>query len=118
MVFGPASMRTTREDVALGDVSRRILAWAQRRDVAAIVISQLNRELERTQRDPTMADIRECGQLEQDASLIVMPTRDDTDAAKLHVVKSRHGRTGPIDMRWIGERMLYEEATMPHEFYL
>ncbi len=86
----------------VAEFSRSLKLMAKELDVPVIAISQLNRGPEqRTDKTPMLSDLRESGQLEQDADLVVMLNRPDAyerdspraGEADLHLVKNRQGPT-------------------------
>ena len=100
----------------LARVSRGVKNLAGETGVHIVMLVQLNRAVEtRTDKRPTMADIRDCGAIEQDASGIIMISRNDEespDKACLSVVKSRNGTTGDVNVKWIGRYFTFgEECT-------
>lgn len=96
---GRADTRT--EEV--GAFSRGLKALARELRVPVIAISQLNREVERrNDKKPTLADLRDSGELEQDADLIAFlyredyydPDSDRQGEADLLIRKHRNGPSG------------------------
>lgn len=81
------------------EISRRLKQTATRNQVAMLVLCQLNREVEkRDGNDPKLSDLRESGQIEQDADLVLMlqwPVRYDINADpetyKVYCAKRRNG---------------------------
>lgn len=95
LVHPDAKSYSREQDVA--SISRAAKEMARELDVCALFLAQLNRGSEREQREPTMADLRESGAIEQDADCIVFVHRpkvpddpDDPDA------KPRNGDTGAL----------------------
>lgn len=81
----------TRETVEIGHITAAFKKLAKELGCPVILLSQLNRSLEtRSNRRPAMADLRESGNIEQDADMIVFLYRDDYYAA-------REGRKSPLD---------------------
>lgn len=97
----------TRETVEIGHITAALKQLAKELNITVILLSQLNRSLEsRSDRRPTMADLRESGNIEQDADVIVFLYRDDYYAERenrpskspglleLIVAKQREGEVG------------------------
>lgn len=110
--------RKANRATQLGEVSRGLKALAKELDMAILLLAQLNREVEkRPNMRPILADLRECGDIEQDADVIVFVHRPfhvkpDMDAewkhyAELIVGKNRSGTCGAIDARFEGATMRF-----------
>lgn len=100
-----------RHDLAVGEVSTELKQLAKELDTTVIGVAQLNRGVEqRADKRPMMSDLRDSGQLEQDADAIVMLYRDEyynpkTDRPGLVEIsfeKNRHGPTVRNVMRFDG----------------
>ncbi|MGV3727748.1 replicative DNA helicase [Hydrogenophaga sp.] len=110
--------RKANRATQLGEVSRGLKALAKELDVAILLLAQLNREVEkRPNMRPILADLRECGDIEQDADVIVFVHRpfhvkpDLGDEwkyyAELIVGKNRSGTCGQIDAYFAGSTMRF-----------
>lgn len=86
------------------NISLALHTWAQQTGQTVIALSQLNRGAATDA--PTMADLRESGQVEQDADLILLLHPDKT-TFKVHVAKNKEGICGPIPFEFNGARQRF-----------
>lgn len=92
----------------IGEFSRAMKLIAKEFHIPVIVLSQLNRESEkRMDRRPMVADLKESGDLEQDADVVLLLWRDESDESKkgevgVIVGKNRHGPTKDVWLAWRG----------------
>lgn len=102
---------------AVGTVSTGLKNLARELNTPIVALSQLNRSLEsRTNKQPIMSDLRESGNIEQDADIIMFLYRDvvynpdtpDPEEALVIVAKQREGENGPIPLRFNGALVRYE----------
>ena len=84
--------------------------------VPVLALSQLNRELEKTNRRPKLSDLRDSGAIEQDADLVIFIHRPEMykdlrekaetsgqsieGVADIHLSKHRNGPTGTIRLHF------------------
>ena len=79
--------------------SRKLLEIAGRHSIPVIALQQLSRDVERRDsKVPQLGDLRESGQIEQDASVVLMPYRPhyynadaDPERAEIWIRKNRDG---------------------------
>lgn len=98
----------------VGAISKAIKALAMELNIPVIALSQLNRVSEvRDTKEPTMAELREAGDIEQDASVIILMwnlSQEDQTKKGCKVEKQRQGKTGKIVLNFNGDLMKFEEA--------
>ena len=98
----------------VGEISRAIKNLAMELNIPIIALSQLNRASEMKEtKEPTMAELREAGNIEQDASVIMLMWNldsDDRTKKGCKVEKNRQGNTGKVVMRFNGDLMKFEET--------
>src|SRR5664279_2033853 len=109
----------------IADISSGIKALAKELNVPVIVLSQLNRELEKDKsRKPRLSDLRESGAIEQDADvvgLLYKPSAGDDDdgvqteeadglPVNLLIAKQRNGPTGDINLTFLKSYTRFESA--------
>ncbi len=115
--------RAENRQQEIADISSGIKALAKELKVPILVLSQLNRELEREKnRKPRLSDLRESGAIEQDADvvgLLYKPSSDEDegggpeeDAAPVNLLlaKQRNGPTGDISLTFLKPYTRFESA--------
>jgi replicative DNA helicase len=118
--------RAENRQQEIADISSGIKSLAKELGVPVIVLSQLNRELEREKnRKPRMSDLRESGSIEQDADLVGLlykPSSGDDDEnaggneeteavpVNLLIAKQRNGPTGDVHLTFLKPYTRFENA--------
>lgn len=101
----------------VGSISRGLKGVAIDCDVPLIAVAQLNRANEgRTDHRPLLSDLRESGDIEQDADIVAMVYRDEyynpeseaKGTAEILVRKSRNGPVGTARLTWINDYARFE----------
>ncbi|HMO64095.1 MAG TPA: replicative DNA helicase, partial [Verrucomicrobiota bacterium] len=99
----------------VAEISSGVKALAKELKIPIIILSQLNRELDKDKsRKPKLSDLREYGAIEQDADVVALlykpPEGDEDDqesvprdhpdgiSVKLLIAKQRNGPTGDVDL--------------------
>lgn len=110
--------RKANRSAQLGEVSRGIKALAKELNCTVLLLAQLNRDVEkRPKMRPILADLRECGDIEQDADIILFvhrPAHVTPDLgiewkhyAEIIVGKQRDGQTGVVDAQYTGDTVKF-----------
>ncbi len=103
------SQRFTSREREISSLSRDLKMTAKDLNCSLIVMSQLNRELEKRQnKRPSLADLRESGSLEQDCDRCIglfqpyqyTGEEQDRHRAEAIVLKQRNGPVGTVDLYW------------------
>lgn len=98
-------------DRAIGETTAALKGLARELNVPVVLLSQLNRGLEkRKDKHPQLADLRDSGNIEQDADIVLMLYRDelydenssDKGIAEIVIAKQRNGPTGTVRLAWRG----------------
>ena len=83
---------------------------AQTTNIPVVCLSQLKRP-DGTNRKPNMHDLRESGQIEADADLIILLYNDrDNNEYSVIVEKNKEGETGIIDFQFDGQHQRFYEV--------
>lgn len=121
------SQENRQQEIA--DISSGIKGLAKELRVPVLVLSQLNRELEKDKsRKPRLSDLRESGAIEQDADvvgLLYKPSSGDDDESpaeeqdgapvNLLIAKQRNGPTGDVNLTFLKSYTRFESAAKVSE---
>jgi len=107
--------RGTRSD-EVAEISRSLHTMSQRDKITVIALSQLSRP-EKTKGGssvaPTMSDLRESGQIEQDADCVMLLYEEDPREPQrrvLKIAKNKEGQRGQIFLDFDGATQTFAEA--------
>ena len=98
----------------VGEISRGHKLMAKELNGPIVCCVQLNRGSEkRTDSRPVLSDIRDSGNIEQDADIVLFLYRDEyydkknapeeASVAEVIIAKNRHGSVGTVEVGWIGK---------------
>lgn len=120
LVAGPPDIDRGDRYAIISEVSRSLKYMAKELEVPVIALSQLSRKVEdRTDKRPQLSDLRESGQIEQDADIVAFIYRshyytqaeEEKHDADLIVQKHRSGATADIKLHFTGEYTRFDNAT-------
>ena len=92
----------------IAEISRSLKSLARELNIPVVALSQVKRDVEG--REPTLADLRESGSIEQDADVVMFIHRDRKEASdasdepldtKLILSKQRNGPIGSVEIIFI-----------------
>jgi replicative DNA helicase len=110
-------LKSDRKDLEIGTVTKGLKASAKEHDIPIILFVQLNRNCEkRDNKRPEVRDLRNSGEIEQDADIIAFIYRDEVydpetenqGVAEFIIRKFRQGEPGTVFLRWIKHRTTFE----------
>lgn len=121
--------RAENRQQEIADISNGIKSLAKELDVPIVVLSQLNREIEREKgRPPRLSDLRESGAIEQDADVVGLlykpksagdddeggggggggGAEEDAVPVNLLIAKQRNGPTGDVELTFLKSYTRFE----------
>ena len=116
--------RAENRQQEIADISNGIKSLAKELDVPIVVLSQLNREIEREKgRPPRLSDLRESGAIEQDADVVGLlykpksgseddegggGAEEDALPVNLLITKQRNGPTGDVELTFLKSYTRFE----------
>jgi replicative DNA helicase len=110
--------------IEIGQVTGGLKRLAKDLKVPVIALSQLNRAVEsKTDKRPGLSDLRESGNIEQDADLVLFLYRDEyynqssdeKGIAEVICGKNRHGATGTVKLAFVGERVMFGDLAYDYQ---
>src|SRR4030095_15587128 len=94
----------------ISECAKALKLLARQLDIPIIAAVQLNRQLEnRKDRTPTLADLRDSGELENHADSVFALTREDRGVLEVDCLKNRHGPLASYSLRFDGPRVALGE---------
>lgn len=107
----------------IGEITGALKAMAVEFDCPVVLLCQLSRAVEaRQDKRPVLSDLRDSGEIEQDADTVMMLYRPEyyegpTDSkgnslvgrAELVIAKQRNGKTGSVQLRFFAEYTRFED---------
>lgn len=106
------SRDTDNETHEIGKISRALKVLAQELGITVVILSQLNRLVEsRENKRPQLSDLRQSGNLEEDANAVLMLYRpalygkvkdDEENLCEILIRKNRNGPTGTVNTYFDG----------------
>lgn len=113
-LVGAGLRRSESREREVAHVSRQVKYLAQELNKPVLLLSQLNRDAEKNNREPRLSDLRESGSVEQDADIVLFIHHDgqamqgaagDGVPGELIVAKNRGNPTGRVAI-WFRKQWL------------
>ena len=101
----------------LGQITKTLKGFAKEMAIPVVLLCQLSRKVEdRPDKRPIMSDLRDSGNIEQDADVVIMLYRDeyyrpdtpDKGIAECLIRKNRQGKVGTVPLVFIAEQTRFE----------
>ena len=117
-LISPSLIRKDRRDLEIGEITRELKLLAIDLDIPIVLLSQLSRGVDaRQDKRPMMSDLRESGNIEQDADVIAFLYREDYydrwtgqgNELEVIIAKHRNGPTGAVKLEFFREYGRVEE---------
>ena len=123
----PEDTRRLNRTDQVGAVTRGLKVIAKVLDAPVAVLHQLSREnLKREDKEPTLGDLRDSGNVEQDADVVIFPHRPGyygktieeraSRAAVLIVAKQRNGPVGRANCEFLADQTQYRDKQDDTQF--
>lgn len=97
----------------IGDITRALKLVANETGVTVIAIAQLSREAERSETKPTLSHLKESGDIEQDADVVLALWNSEDRAERSRwpvnwsILKNRNGPQGTVEVMFDGPEMSF-----------
>jgi replicative DNA helicase len=112
---GPERRRESNRALELGDITASLKVLAKELRIPILLLSQLNRDMEKRGNKPRLSDLKESGSIEQDADIVMFLYRpetpehgEDEHVTDLIIAKHRAGPLGTIKLSWHDEQTRYD----------
>jgi replicative DNA helicase len=107
----------------LGIITHTLKAMARRLGIVVVAVSQLNRQAASSDGPPQLHELRESGDIEQDADTVMLLHAPHLESANIHeqrqldciIAKQRSGRLGTIELGFVRDFCRIEEPQVIRE---
>lgn len=104
----------------VGEIARELKNMARQLNIPVLVLAQLNRGLDKEDRPPVMADLRESGEIENNADVIMLLHSKANDMEEIRNVsliigKNRNGERVAIKTTFKGSTFTFSELEKPQK---
>lgn len=102
--------KVTNRNLELGEISHEIVAMAKELNIPVIVLAQLNRSIEkRASQKPVLSDLRDSGEIEQDADIIIFVHRENDEKGQngITLIDVAKHRNSEIDYCYLQHQGMY-----------
>lgn len=109
--------RGTNRNSEIEEITRGIKTLAKQMQISVVLLSQLSRDVEkRASPEPTLADLRDSGAIEQDADVVLFLWRvrplGERQVMGLGIAKNRQGERGQrIPLEFVGRHQRWHSST-------
>jgi len=107
----PSDKKANREQ-QVGGIARDLKKLAMNLRIPVLALSQLNRDVVKTNRKPNLSDLRESGSIEQDSDIVMFIHPIDPNAnddCEIIVEKHRNGSIGSITTEFMKARSYFKQ---------
>lgn len=114
---------------AVGEMSRGLKILARELECPVLALSQLSRQLENRgasieSKKPQLSDLRESGQIEQDADIVMFlfreeyydPETENKGMAEVIIAKHRNGGLATVKLTFLGEYLKFANYVSPERY--
>jgi len=105
-----AGGRTTNRNELVTVLSNGVKVMAKECNCPVLVLSQLNRGVDKEQREPRLSDLRDSGSVEQDADAVWLLSAKEDGTLDLLVAKQRNGPCGIVGLAFLKQFTRFESA--------
>lgn len=95
-------------NLEIQNITRWLKQLAKELEISIVILSQLNRNMEQSNRSPQLSDLRESGAIEQDADVVILLHRnfqDSPNEMQVAIAKHRNWRVDVLDMWFHAQTM-------------
>ena len=110
-----ADKKNERRDLDIGEITRGLKALAKETNACVFAAAQLGRDAQ--DREPTLADLRESGSIENDADSVVFIYHYDKvkfSQTSMIIAKHRNGPVGKVTAYFDEEPVAFRDAAKPY----